>query len=242
MLRQGSCSNARASLISPAMRKTQIFPSLTMARTAVAALLAFALVSGAPALARSKPAAKEKAQAEEPAENAGADADKADRKGKKKGKDAKGAKDSRASNKPEQLATFGAWGAYATSGKDKTCYALGAPKAAKGSSANVFISTRPGDGVKNEVAISLGFAPKDGSAAKAAIDDDEFELVTKGANAWIKTPSDEPKFVKALKEGSKLVVTAPKPAKGKGKPGTSTDTYSLEGLSKALDRVMTECK
>jgi hypothetical protein len=188
-------------------------------------LLAFAgaalLCAGAPALAKTKPKP-----------DATSAADKADKKDAKKG-----------AGKPEQLGSYGEWGAYAASGKDKTCYALGSPKERqpkakmKDTQAFVFISTRPGEGVRNEVAINLGYATKDGGAAIADVDDDKFELVTKGMNAWVKNPAKEKEFVEALKTGSKLFVKA---ASAKG--ATTVDSYSLKGLSDALARVAQECK
>ena len=188
-------------------------------------LLAFAgaalLCAGAPALARSK----------SKPDAAGA-AEKADKKDAKKG-----------AGKPEQLGSYGDWGAYAAAGKDKTCYALGSPKERqpkakmKDTQAFIFISTRPGEGVRNEVAINLGYATKDGGAATADVDDDKFELVTKGLNAWVKNPAKEKEFVEALKTGSKLFVKA---ASAKGT--TTVDSYSLKGLSDALARVAQECK
>ena len=187
-------------------------------------LLAFAgaalLCAGAPALARTK--AKPKPDAESASEK----------------KDAK-----KGAGKPEQLGSYGDWGAYAAAGKDKTCYALGSPKERqpkakmKDTQAFIFISTRPGEGVRNEVAINLGYATKDGGAATADVDDDKFELVTKGMNAWVKNPAKEKEFVEALKTGSKLFVKA---ASAKGT--TSVDSYSLKGLSDALARVAQECK
>ena len=139
--------------------------------------------------------------------------------------------------------SYGDWGAYAASGKDKTCYALGSPKERqpkakmKDTQAFVFISTRPGEGVRNEVAINLGYATKDGGSATADVDDDKFELVTKGVNAWVKNPAKEKEFVEALRTGSKLSVKA---ASAKGT--TTVDSYSLKGLSDALARVSQECK
>ncbi len=178
-------------------------------------LLAFAgaalLCAGAPALAKTKPKP-----------------DAAEKKG---------------AGKPEQLGSYGDWGAYAAAGKDKTCYALGSPKERqpkskmKDTQAFVFISTRPGEGVRNEVAINLGYATKDGGAATADVDDDKFELVTKGMNAWVKNPAKEKEFVEALRTGSKLFVKA---ASAKGT--TTVDSYSLKGLSDALARVAQECK
>ena len=208
-------------------------PRVGLLRIAVLSFASAALIcSGGslPALAKSKPPAKDsKAKPEQPASDA------------KHGKDAHG-KDQHGAAKPEQLATFGDWGAFATHGSSKTCYALAtakerAPKAKlKDTQAYVFISTRPAENVKNEVAINLGYATKDNAPAAADIDGDGFELVLKGTNAWIKNPAEEPKFVKTLKEGTKLTVKATS-AKG----AATTDSYSLEGLSKALDRVQQEC-
>ncbi len=209
---------------------------------AVALSAAFLTTPGV-ALAKSKPAAtkdsgKDKKDAAE-AEPA------ADAKGKKGGKsDKTDAAAAAGSGKPEQLGTYGEWGAYlAQGGKDKTCYALGQPKERqpkaklKDTSAYIFISTRPGENVRNEVAINLGYGTKDGSAATAEIDGDAWELITKGTNAWVKDQAKEKEFVGALRGGSKLVV------KAASSKGTSTsDTYVLKGLSDALARVAQECK
>ncbi|HEY8261358.1 MAG TPA: invasion associated locus B family protein [Methylosinus sp.] len=165
----------------------------------------------------------------------------------KPGKDAKekpGEKDKGAAAKaPVAVSSFGDWNAMtAHGGKDKTCYALAEPKERQPAKlqrdkAYVFISTRPGEGVRNEVAIIMGFPLKDGGAATAEIDGSSFELVTKGANAWVKNPAKEKEFVDALRNGSKLVVKAPS-IKG----NVTTDLYSLKGLSEALTRVQKECQ
>ena len=129
------------------------------------------------------------------------------------------------------------------SGRNRTCYALGQPKERtpktklKDASAYIFISTRPAENIHNEVAINLGYPTKDGSAAVADIDGDSYELITKGTNAWVKDQSREREFVGALRGGSKLVV------KASSLKGTSTtDSYSLKGLSEALSRAVQECK
>lgn len=211
------------------------------------ALSAACIAAPAPALAKEKPAAAKDASKkdakEKPADEAAAPEESTDKKGKKKGKADKADKNA-GSGKPEQLATFGDWGAYlAQGGKDKTCYALGQPKVRepktklKDTSAYIFISSRPGEGVRNEVAINLGYATKDGSAANAAIDGDDWELITKGTNAWVKDQAKEKEFVGALRGGSKLVVKA-----SSAKGTSTTDTYTLKGLSDALARVAQECK
>ncbi len=148
------------------------------------------------------------------------------------------------SGKPEQLATFGDWGAYAAqAGKSKTCYALGSPRdrspkaKLKDVTAYIFISTRPAENIHNEIAINLGYATKDGSGASADIDGDSWELITKGTNAWVKDQNKEKEFVGALRGGSKLVVKA-----SSAKGTSTTDSYSLKGLAEALNRVVQECK
>jgi len=152
------------------------------------------------------------------------------------------AQDSKKAGKPLQVGNYGDWGAYlAQTGKDKTCYALASPKdrtpgGLKRDPAYVFISNRPGENVRNEVSIIMGFALKEAGEARAEIGGSNFDLVGKGTNAWIKNPAEESKFVEALKKGSKLVVKAPS-LKG----NVTTDTYSLSGISQALERVQKDC-
>lgn len=169
-----------------------------------------------------------------------AKAEKSEKASDKSKDDASGA----AIGKAEQLGVFSDWEAYAAdAGKDRTCYALGKPKdrqpkaKLKDTTAYIFISTRPAENVRNEFAVNLGYATKDGSAAAAEIDGDAFELITKGSNAWIKDQAREKEFVGALRGGAKLQV------KATSAKGTATvDTYSLKGLSEALARVNQECK
>ncbi|HEY8006250.1 MAG TPA: invasion associated locus B family protein [Methylocella sp.] len=150
--------------------------------------------------------------------------------------------DTKNAGKPSQLASYGDWGVFLAQGdKSKTCYALASPKdrapsGLKRDPAYVFISNRPGEKVRGEVSIIMGFSVKDGAAAHADIGGTGFDLVTKGANAWIKNQAQEPQFVDALKKGSKLIVKAPS-SKGR----LTIDSYSLAGLAQALDRIEKEC-
>jgi invasion protein IalB len=145
--------------------------------------------------------------------------------------------------KSHSLGKYGDWEALTTIGKDKTCYALGAPVKRqpegklKDAAANIFITTRPGEGVHNEVAIGLGYPTKENGAASADIDGDGFELVTTGTNAWLKNAAKEKEFVEAMKGGAKLQIKA-----SSAKGTSTTDTYSLKGLSDALARVQQECE
>lgn len=151
---------------------------------------------------------------------------------------------SAASNKPALVGTFNDWGVYVSqSAKSKICYALAQPKDRspadlKRDSAYVFISNRPGESVRGEVSMIMGLPLKDGAnGAVAEIGTAKFDLVAKGQNAFIKNAAEEGRFVDTLrKRGSRLTIKAPQ-AKGP----TVADTYSLAGLSQALDRVGKEC-
>ena len=149
--------------------------------------------------------------------------------------------DTTKTGKPSQLASYGDWGVFLAQGeKSKTCYALATPKdrappGLKRDPAYVFIANRPGENVREEVSIIMGFPGKEGGG-RAEIAGSGFALIAKGANAWIKNQAEEAKFVDALKKSAKLIVKAPS-LKGH----VTTDSYSLTGLAQALERVTKEC-
>ncbi len=145
--------------------------------------------------------------------------------------------------KPTLVGTFGDWGAYEAQGaKSKICYALAQPKertpsTLKRDQAYIFISSRPGEGVHNEISVIMGLPLKEGSGdAKAEVGSTTFDLVTKGQNAWMKNAAQEGQLIDVMKKHGRLVVKAPG-AKG----SLATDAYSLSGLGQALDRVAKDC-
>lgn len=139
------------------------------------------------------------------------------------------------------LGSFGDWGAYtAQSGKAKICYALSQPKARQpanlsGTPAYLFVSFRPAENVRNEVAVVMGFPTKDGPA-EASIGPTTYALVTKGANAWVKNPAEEGQVTATMSKGQALVVKATS-----AKNNATSDRYSLTGFGQALERAKKEC-
>jgi hypothetical protein len=149
--------------------------------------------------------------------------------------------------KPTLLGQYGEWGAYAAlPGGKKVCFAIAKPSSAQTTPPNrprnpvyMFISTRPADKppVTNEVSIIIGYPFKPGTEASVDVGGTAFALYTQVDGAWIKNATDEAQMVEAMKAGQTAVV------KGTSAKGTeSTDTYSLKGLSQALDRVAQDCK
>ena len=150
-----------------------------------------------------------------------------------------------ASDEPKLLGQYGEWAAYtATPNGKKLCFALAKPGSSQTEPPNrprdpayLFISTRPGDKVKEEISLIIGYALKANTEVTAAVGGTNFALYTQEDGAWIKNASDEPKMIEAMRKGSDLVV------KGESGRGTkTTDTFSLKGISQALDRVGQECK
>jgi invasion protein IalB len=143
------------------------------------------------------------------------------------------------------LGQFGDWGAYKASpaGK-KVCFALSKPTSAVTEPANkkrdpsyAFVSTRPAEKVKNEISVIVGYPQKAAHDASATIGGANYVLYTQNDGAWVKNAAEEPKMVEAMRKGHDLVI------KSESSSGTkTTDTYSLKGISEALDKVAEECK
>jgi hypothetical protein len=153
------------------------------------------------------------------------------------------ASDDKGGAKPLLVGTYGDWGAYETqSGKNRICYALAKPKDRQPSNltrdpAYVFIATRPSEGVHNEISVILGFPVREGPIEGGAeIEGAKFDLIAKGEDAWIKNAADEGQVIDAMRKGLHLIVRAPS-KRGK----VTTDSYSLSGLTQALDRVAKSC-
>ncbi len=147
--------------------------------------------------------------------------------------------------KPTLLGQYGEWGAYTASpGGKKLCFAIAKPTLSQTIPPDrprnpiyMFISSRPAEKVSNEVSIIIGYPFKPGTEASAAVGTTSYALYTQQDGAWIKNAPDEAQMVDAMRAGQSAVV------KGVSAKGTqSTDTFSLKGLSQALDRVGQECK
>jgi invasion protein IalB len=146
---------------------------------------------------------------------------------------------------PKLLGQYGMWGAYTASpGGKKVCFALAKPSSSETNPPNrprnpvfMFISTRPADKVSHEVSLVIGYPFKPGTEAAAQIGGTAFALYTQQDGAWIKNATEEAKMVDAMRGGDNVVI------KGVSAKGTqSTDTFSLKGVSQALDRAGQECK
>ena len=146
---------------------------------------------------------------------------------------------------PTLIGQFGTWGAYAATPNGKrVCFALAKPTASKTNPPNrprdpayAFVSTRPGEKVVNEVSIMIGYALKPGSESTLEVGGAAYSMYTQGDGLWIKNAAEEDQMVQAMRRSADAVV------KGVSAKGTeTTDTFSMKGLSQALDRIAQDCK
>ncbi len=154
-----------------------------------------------------------------------------------------GASGATAQGAPKLVTQSGDWGVYKDeSGGGKICYALSQPKtrAPSGLSrdpAYFFISTRTAENVKGEVSVVMGFPLKEGVDATLTIGPTSFDLYTRGTGAWVRNAAEEARLVEAMRKGRDVVV---KSTSLRG--NVTTDTYSLSGISAAIDRAAQECR
>jgi hypothetical protein len=146
---------------------------------------------------------------------------------------------------PTLIGQFGTWGAYTAlpNGK-KVCFALAKPSSSKTNPPNrprdpayAFVSTRPAEKVVNEVSIMIGYALKPGSESTLEVGGASYAMYTQGDGIWIKNAAEEERMVDAMRKAADATV------KGVSAKGTeTTDTFSLKGLSQALDKLAQDCK
>jgi len=154
-----------------------------------------------------------------------------------------------AASAQQPIGTYNYWRVFVEgSGAAKYCFALGEPtsslpKGAERGKIFMSIAHRPGQGVRNEVAVSVGYAFSSESNPFAKIDGESFSFFTgvraqNGADdwAWLLNLKDQKRLVAAMKKGSTMVF------KGTSARGTlTTDSYSLRGVTAAMKALDAAC-
>jgi invasion protein IalB len=144
---------------------------------------------------------------------------------------------------PSLIGQYGDWGVYVSQGqKAKVCFALTQPKERLPANLTrdpgyLFISTRPGDNVRNEFSVLVGFPLKEDADPSLTVGNDTFALYARQTGVWIRNVAEEARLIEALRKGKELSM---KSTSVRG--NVTTDRYSLSGIAQALDRVAQECK
>ena len=147
---------------------------------------------------------------------------------------------------PLQLGTFQSWTAFVNgTGDNKSCYVIARPQSSEPAKARrdpiaFLVTDWPARKAKAEPEVVPGYEYKDGSTVTAQVGADKFDFFTKNdgglGGAWVQKTADEARLVRALRANGQMIVT------GISKRGTMThDTYSLGGISDALDKIHAAC-
>jgi hypothetical protein len=145
---------------------------------------------------------------------------------------------------PVSLGTFEDWESFTyQSGGAPVCYIYSVPKKTdavkkvKRDPIYFLVTHFPGRKIHGQISTIIGYPFKESSTVTVKIDAAAFELYTNGDAAWAAAADTETQIVKALKSGKSLTVT------GTSWKGTeTTDSYSLAGVGKALDKIDMACK
>ncbi len=149
----------------------------------------------------------------------------------------------------EPQASFKDWRLFVDgSGAAKNCYIVGEPKRmapanAKRGDTYLVVAHRPGQGIRNEVSLRIGYPFSATSNPFAEVGADKFDFFTgvqaqNGAEewAWMVDLKAQPQLVTAMKRGNELVF------KGTSARGTlTTDSYSLSGVTAAMKALDEAC-
>ena len=125
------------------------------------------------------------------------------------------------------------------------CFVASQPQSSKYQPNNVsardpvffMVTSIPGKNIRNEASTIIGYPFADNSKVTVKIDGNgNFTMFTDKDSAWIENPAQEPELINAMRKGSRMEV------QGTSRRGTiTTDTYSLSGITAALEAIAKEC-
>ncbi len=134
------------------------------------------------------------------------------------------------------------WATYSyKAANGKVCYVLSVPASKEPSHLDhgdiyFSVSQKPGQNVAFEPQFISSYNLKETSKVTVTIDGKAFSMFTKAKLAWLENAAEEPALVAAMKAGSKMKVAATS-----GRGNSTSYTFSLSGITAALDSIKT-CK
>jgi hypothetical protein len=146
---------------------------------------------------------------------------------------------------PTSLGASGDWEAFTYEAEgSKVCYVYSQPKKSEASKKTAgrgpiyFMVTHwPGKKVKAQPSTFIGYTFKEGTDVKLTIDTRDFILYPVDNMAWTDKVETERAILTAMKSGKTMSVS------GTSSKGTLTkDSYSLSGISAAMDTIDGACK
>jgi invasion protein IalB len=111
-----------------------------------------------------------------------------------------------------------------------------APADAQREAPRAYISAWPKDGIRAEVSFRMGFRVKKTAQAMATVSPAGFRLFGSGDRVYVSDSTRELKLVEAMRKGSTMTVAATSDG-----GAAVTDTYSLNGIGQALQKLQETC-
>jgi invasion protein IalB len=141
-----------------------------------------------------------------------------------------------------KIGQHNAWGTYSyQAGNGKVCYVLTVPTEKQPTSLDhgdifFFVSQRPGQKVTYEPQFIASYDFQSNSKVQVTVGGKTFSMFTKGKSAWVENAAEEPQLIAAMKGGADMKVAAKS-----GRGNATNYTFSLKGISAALDSI-SSCK
>jgi len=146
-------------------------------------------------------------------------------------------------SEPRQVATYQDWMVFSVEkGGDRICYAVTEPKDVSPANANhgdVFfsVSSWRSGAASNQPSFMAGYELQDGSEPLVRVGADRWEMFASKNEGFVESDRQEERLVDAMRRGSEMRVSATSAR------STATNyTFSLFGISKALERVENACR
>ena len=143
---------------------------------------------------------------------------------------------------PKPVGRYGDWQALTfEEAGNIACYMISEPKQAQGNYSTrgkvyALVTHRPTSKQLNVLTVIAGYTYKEKSEVTIEIGEEKFSLFTEQGTAWAPDAETDQKLVEAMKNGSGMIV------RGVSSRDTeTTDTYSLQGFTKAYNAIGEAC-
>lgn len=100
----------------------------------------------------------------------------------------------------------------------------------------LYVSAWPKEGIKTEVSVRLGSAPRKGAAISIAVGSASFKMFAADDRAYVDDATRELKLIEAMKKGAKALLQA-----DAAKDEHLAASFSLTGFAQALQALAAQC-
>jgi len=141
-----------------------------------------------------------------------------------------------------RASTYGDWDLMVDSNAPHLfCFVTSEPKTSEPQdiqreAPRAYVSAWPKDGIRAEVSFLPGYKIKKNAQGTATVSPSGFRLFGSSDRAYVSDSTQELKLLEAMRKGSTMTVAVPSDG-----GATVTDTYSLNGVGLALQKLQETC-